>query len=99
MKRVISDQNISISCVSYTQLNMISQCTKMNPAHTNKSNDFHNFLPKIFSSFSFHRLLAQFAFNLSVDWEIPKRKIPKKDSLKESVRDMLVKHHLFSWDL
>lgn len=44
------------------------------------------------------RILSNFAFNLQQDWELP----PKKDvhnPLKEGVRDMLVKHHLFSWDL
>ncbi|XP_033125705.1 small G protein signaling modulator 3 homolog isoform X2 [Anneissia japonica] len=44
------------------------------------------------------RVLSNFAFNLSQDWEIPVKKeggVP----LKDSVRDMLIKHHLFSWDL
>ncbi|XP_043266479.1 small G protein signaling modulator 3 homolog [Venturia canescens] len=44
------------------------------------------------------RILSQFAFNLNPDWELP----PKKEHsqpLKDGVRDMLVKHHLFSWDL
>uniref|UniRef100_A0A915PXL9 RUN and TBC1 domain-containing protein 3 n=1 Tax=Setaria digitata TaxID=48799 RepID=A0A915PXL9_9BILA len=71
------------------------------------------------------RLLAQFSFNLSVDYEVAdivKRKknlnlndtLKKKtfsnmlpstirssfdQPLKEDVRDMLIKHHLFSWDL
>ncbi|KAM3726527.1 Small G protein signaling modulator [Dirofilaria immitis] len=71
------------------------------------------------------RLLAQFSFNLSVDYEIADIVKKKKDlnlnetlkkkafsnmlpttirrsfdqPLKEGVRDMLVKHHLFSWDL
>ncbi|VDO26872.1 unnamed protein product [Onchocerca flexuosa] len=71
------------------------------------------------------RLLAQFSFNLSVDYEIVdvvRRKknlnldetLKKKafsnmlpttirssfdQPLKEDVRDMLIKHHLFSWDL
>ncbi|VDK61167.1 unnamed protein product [Onchocerca ochengi] len=71
------------------------------------------------------RLLAQFSFNLSVDYEIAdivRRKqnlnldetLKKKafsnmlpttirssfdQPLKEGVRDMLIKHHLFSWDL
>uniref|UniRef100_T1J9C7 RUN and TBC1 domain-containing protein 3 n=1 Tax=Strigamia maritima TaxID=126957 RepID=T1J9C7_STRMM len=39
-----------------------------------------------------------FAFSLSPDWELPPRKEPTQP-LKDSVRDMLVKHHLFSWDL
>jgi len=44
------------------------------------------------------RVLSQFPFNLNPDWELP----PKKENtqtLKAGVRDMLVKHHLFSWDL
>ncbi|KAK6110199.1 Rab-GTPase-TBC domain family protein [Brugia pahangi] len=71
------------------------------------------------------RLLAQFSFNLSVDYEVAdivRRKknlnlsktLKKKafsnmlpttirssfdQPLKEGVRDMLIKHHLFSWDL
>ncbi|UYV71689.1 SGSM3 [Cordylochernes scorpioides] len=39
-----------------------------------------------------------FAFNLNPDWELPARKEPSAP-LREGVRDMLVKHHLFSWDL
>jgi len=46
------------------------------------------------------RLLAQFAFALSLDAELPPRARPALDRpLREGVRDMLVKHHLFSWDL
>ncbi|VDM38099.1 unnamed protein product [Toxocara canis] len=71
------------------------------------------------------RLLAQFCFNLNVEFEIAgvtknkrngavatslkKKSLPflRSDShsssleqpLKEGVRDMLIKHHLFSWDL
>ncbi|KAL7288961.1 hypothetical protein TKK_0016922 [Trichogramma kaykai] len=44
------------------------------------------------------RTLSNFAFNLNPDWELP----PKKEHsqpMKDGVRDMLVKHHLFSWDL
>ncbi|PIK37405.1 putative small G protein signaling modulator 3 [Apostichopus japonicus] len=44
------------------------------------------------------RVLSKFAFNLSTDWEIPTKK-EGKASLKDSVQDMLIKHHLFSWDL
>lgn len=44
------------------------------------------------------RILSQFAFNLSPDWELPPRREPSQP-LKDGVRDMLVKHHLFSWDL
>jgi hypothetical protein len=44
------------------------------------------------------RVLSQFAFNLNPDWELKTRK-KQSQSLKEEVRDMLMKHHLFSWDL
>jgi hypothetical protein len=44
------------------------------------------------------RVLSQFAFNLNPDWELPARK-EQSQPLKDGVRDMLVKHHLFSWDL
>ena len=44
------------------------------------------------------RLLSQFSFNLSQDWEIPMKKDLSRP-LKEGVRDMLIKHHLFSWDI
>ncbi|XP_056653371.1 small G protein signaling modulator 3 isoform X2 [Monodelphis domestica] len=37
---------------------------------------------------------------LSQDWELPVRKEEKeKQPLKDGVQDMLVKHHLFSWDI
>lgn len=46
------------------------------------------------------RILAQFAFNLNPDWELPPKKGQENQQpLKDGVRDMLVKHHLFSWDL
>ncbi|XP_022670532.1 small G protein signaling modulator 3-like [Varroa jacobsoni] len=45
------------------------------------------------------RLLNQFSFNLSPDWELPNKTPPSQEPLREGVRDMLVKHHLFSWDL
>lgn len=45
------------------------------------------------------RTLAQFAFNLNPDWELPARMGVDSQPLKDGVRDMLVKHHLFSWDL
>lgn len=45
------------------------------------------------------RILSQFAFNLNPDWELPPKKSPDSQPLKDGVRDMLVKHHLFSWDL
>ena len=46
-------------------------------------------------------VMAQFAFNLSQDWELPRvnKQPAQKAALKEGVRDMLIKHHLFSWDL
>ncbi|XP_021918012.1 small G protein signaling modulator 3 homolog isoform X2 [Zootermopsis nevadensis] len=44
------------------------------------------------------RILSQFAFNLNPDWELPARK-EQSQPLKDGVQDMLVKHHLFSWDL
>ncbi|KAF4798320.1 Small G protein signaling modulator 3 like protein [Turdus rufiventris] len=46
------------------------------------------------------RVLGKFAFSLSQDWELPiKREEKEKKPLKEGVQDMLVKHHLFSWDI
>ncbi|XP_039282761.1 small G protein signaling modulator 3 homolog isoform X2 [Nilaparvata lugens] len=45
------------------------------------------------------RMLSQFAFNLNPDWELPTKKQRTSQPLKDGVRDMLVKHHLFSWDL
>ncbi|XP_056379981.1 small G protein signaling modulator 3 isoform X3 [Hyla sarda] len=46
------------------------------------------------------RVLSKFAFSLSPDWELPVKKEDKeKKPLKEGVQDMLVKHHLFSWDI
>ncbi|XP_059611663.1 small G protein signaling modulator 3 homolog [Phlebotomus argentipes] len=45
------------------------------------------------------RILSQFAFNLNPDWELPAKKGVQSQPLKDGVRDMLVKHHLFSWDL
>ena len=47
----------------------------------------------------FFRLLSQFSFKLSRDWEIPQQTKDSYRPLKEGVKDMLVKHHLFSWDL
>lgn len=44
------------------------------------------------------RILAQFAFNLSQDWELPVRRDLSKP-LKDGISDMLIKHHLFSWDI
>ncbi|KAI1732181.1 rab-GTPase-TBC domain-containing protein [Ditylenchus destructor] len=57
------------------------------------------------------RILSQFSFNLNVDSETKSKPASKsknglrgheggeKQPLKENVRDMLIKHHLFSWDL
>lgn len=45
------------------------------------------------------RILSQFAFNLNPDWELPLKLGIESQPLKDGVRDMLVKHHLFSWDL
>lgn len=44
------------------------------------------------------RTLAQFSFHLSTNWELP-GSTDEFIPLKEGVKDMLVKHHLFSWDL
>lgn len=44
------------------------------------------------------RILSQYTLYLSQDSELQK-KTDSKESLKTGVRDMLVKHHLFSWDL
>ena len=44
------------------------------------------------------RLLAQFAFHLSPDWELPTSDSLDTSGMKLGVRDMLVKHHLFSWN-
>ncbi|KAG1968136.1 small G protein signaling modulator 3 isoform X1 [Pimephales promelas] len=46
------------------------------------------------------RVLSKFAFSLSQDCELPTKKEEKEQRpLKEGVQDMLVKHHLFSWDI
>lgn len=46
------------------------------------------------------RVLSKFAFSLSQDWELPvKKEEMEKKPLKDGVQDMLVKHHLFSWDI
>ena len=47
------------------------------------------------------RVLAQFSFNLNQDWELTAqaRRKDEQKPLQEGVKDMLVKHHLFSWDL
>lgn len=43
------------------------------------------------------RVLSKFAFNLSTDWEIPSKK--EGPLLKQCVQELLVTHHLFSWEL
>lgn len=45
------------------------------------------------------RLLTQFVFNLNPLSELPESCHPKSPVSKDGVRDMLVKHHLFSWDI
>ncbi|VDP27478.1 unnamed protein product [Soboliphyme baturini] len=46
------------------------------------------------------RVLSHFSFNLSADSELtPRFQRCSEHPLKESVREMLVKHHLFSWEL
>ncbi|KAK9723231.1 Variant SH3 domain [Popillia japonica] len=45
------------------------------------------------------RILSQLSFNLNPDWELPMKKENNNQPLKDGVRDMLVKHHLFSWDI
>jgi len=45
------------------------------------------------------RILSQFSFNLNPDYEIPAKRDIQSQPLKQGVADMLVKHHLFSWDL
>ena len=45
------------------------------------------------------RLLTQFVFNLNPLSELPDSCLPKSPVSKDGVRDMLVKHHLFSWDI
>ncbi|KAH9520518.1 Small G protein signaling modulator 3 [Dermatophagoides farinae] len=45
------------------------------------------------------KLLVQFSFHLNIDAEIPNGHEPKSPVTKEGVCDMLVKYHLFSWDI
>ncbi|XP_050313746.1 small G protein signaling modulator 3 homolog isoform X2 [Anthonomus grandis grandis] len=45
------------------------------------------------------RILSQLSFNLNPDWELPVKREANNQPLKDGVRDMLVKHHLFSWDI
>lgn len=54
----------------------------------------------IIVSVSLTRLLAQFSFNLNPLAEIMEKiSEPRSPVSKEGVKDMLVKHHLFSWDI
>lgn len=43
------------------------------------------------------RILAQFSFLLSPDAELPDKN--KDSAINECIKDMLVKHHLFSWEI
>ncbi len=43
------------------------------------------------------RVLAQFSFLLNADAELPENR--KDLKLNECIKDMLIKHHLFSWDI
>ena len=43
--------------------------------------------------------MASFAFHLSTNWELPQKRVMRSDKLRQGVRDMLIAHHLFSWDL
>ncbi|KAL1493468.1 hypothetical protein ABEB36_011515 [Hypothenemus hampei] len=45
------------------------------------------------------RILSQLSFNLNPNWELPVKRETNNQPLKDGVRDMLVKHHLFSWDI
>lgn len=42
------------------------------------------------------RVLSNFAFNLTIDWELSKKK-KIIEEIRENVQEMLIKHHLFSW--
>jgi len=44
------------------------------------------------------RMLSKFAFNLTTNWELTVKKKAMQD-LTESVTDVLIKHHLFSWEI
>ena len=39
------------------------------------------------------------AFSLARDYELPRKRKDRLRELKHGVQEMLVKHHLFSWDL
>jgi hypothetical protein len=42
--------------------------------------------------------MGQFSFSLSRDWELPRQPDTFRP-FRDGVKDMLVKHHLFSWDI
>ncbi|XP_045214522.2 small G protein signaling modulator 3-like isoform X3 [Mercenaria mercenaria] len=44
------------------------------------------------------RLLAEYGFNLDYKYELAKKKNPAK-AITESVKDILITHHLFSWEM
>ncbi|XP_060572376.1 small G protein signaling modulator 3 homolog [Ruditapes philippinarum] len=44
------------------------------------------------------RLLAEYGFNLDFRYELAKKKNPGK-AITESVKDILITHHLFSWEM
>jgi len=43
--------------------------------------------------------MSQFSFNLSPEWELQSFQDDKFEVKNGTVKDMLVKHHLFSWNL
>uniref|UniRef100_A0A0B7AAI0 Small G protein signaling modulator 3 n=1 Tax=Arion vulgaris TaxID=1028688 RepID=A0A0B7AAI0_9EUPU len=45
------------------------------------------------------RILAEFSFNLSMNWELPRKRLPRRVTLRDGVCDMLIQHHLFSWEI
>lgn len=55
------------------------------------------FVSDIILSFCF-RLLSEYGFNLDYKYELAKKKNPEK-AITESVKDILITHHLFSWEM
>ena len=46
------------------------------------------------------RILSKFSFNLNPEWELAAGGLENDHQpLHEGVKEMLVTHHLFSWDL
>jgi len=45
------------------------------------------------------RILAQFAFRLSAHYELNEKATAHGPGGKDSLNDMLIKHHLFSWNI